>query len=358
MSDSGFYDWERTCSYRADVTFVIAARDRGKTFGLRLRSLRRAISRGTRWVEVCRHKDEIPGVMQGYFDRLGALPEFDGLEFVAEGRRGKFRRKGETDDGDGTGKKGPWTVACYFCALTEAQKLKKQTYLNVDTIIMDEALVERVSPASRYLPREPQVLANLVDTVTREVPGVPHPAPHLYLLANSVDLVNPYFAQWGIDRAPERGYSWHAGHLVLLHYEEPTQTTARRAAETLAGRMMSGTAEGATALRNEFDAGDESTIARRPAEARFWFGIHYRGAAFGIWHERGDDLFFVDRKIPDGGKAFALTRRDGRVDRIQARRSTRALRALAEGWFAGQLRFDTPATREGLLDALRMFGVT
>lgn len=350
---TGFYDWDRTCSYRADVTMVIAARDRGKTFGLRRRSLRRAIERGLRFVEVCRHKEEIGGVMQGYFDRLAALPEFEAYEFLCEGRRGKYRRRVEEGE-----KRPAWETACYFVALTEAQKLKKQTFLAVDTIIMDEALVERWTPHSRYLPREPMILANLVDTVTRQVPGVPSPSPHLYLLCNSVDLVNPYFAFFGIDRAPERGYSWHAGHLMLLHYEETVPTTERRAEETLAGRLMAGTAEGATALQNEFDPGDESTIEARPASARFWFGIHYAGEGYGLWHERGSDLFYVDRKIPREGKAFALTRRDGAVDRIQARRSTRALRSLADAWYAGQLRFDTPATRDGLLDALRMFGVT
>ena len=37
--DPIYYDWARTFSYNADVTMVITARDRGKTFGIRAAAL-------------------------------------------------------------------------------------------------------------------------------------------------------------------------------------------------------------------------------------------------------------------------------------------------------------------------------
>lgn len=344
-----FYDWPKTMSYGADVTMVVAPRGRGKTFGLRRQLLSRAVKTGgPRFAEVCRFKAELPGVMEGYFARLADLPEFAEYEFRAEGREGSFRRQG-TDEA--------WQVCCYFVALSEAQNLKKRTYRAVAGIIFDEALLQPGMGWVRYLPREPEVLANVVDTLTRQIPGVPAPRPHLYLLANAVDLVNPYFAAWGIDRVPPFGYSWHAGHVVLLHYEEPGMFTRLRAEETLAGRMLRGTDEAATAFGNDFAVTGTDTVEERPASARFLYGIAYAGRTFGVWPDRLEGLVYVDRKVPAGGLVYALTRADGTVDRVQARRSNRALKSLASAHYDGVLRYDSPATRELLLDALQLFGV-
>lgn len=351
---SVFYPWARTFSYNADVTMVISVRDRGKTFGIRMAAMDDAIKRGHRFVEVVRYKNELPEVIAGYFDKLAMLDKFSSYEFRTEGRKGFYRPKAND-----TSKKSkePWIPLCYFIALSEAQNAKKRTYVDVRYIIFDEALIEP-GLYLRYLPREWQVLANVVDTVTRESGTGEGIRPHLVMCSNSVDLVNPYFAAWGINDVPPVGYSWHANHHVLLHYEDPSDIPTDRSRTTLAGRMVAGTDEAKTALSNEFIHAVDDDIAPKPSGAKFWIGLVFRGQTFGIWIDWLEGFYYVTPKIPsDARTVYSLTRKDNSANRLIARRATPAMRALVQGYDERMLRFDSIATRESLLDALSLFGV-
>lgn len=346
---SRYYNWSSTFSFNADVTMVITARDRGKTFGIRMAAIEDGIRRGFRFVEITRHKNELPGVIPGYFDKLALLDKFSEYEFRTEGRMGYFRRKGEG--------KVPWQPLCYFVALTEAQNAKKRTYVRVRKIIFDEALIEPGTYLS-YLPREWSTLANVVDTVTRESGVESGIRPHLYMIGNAVDLVNPYFAAWGIDEVPPFGKSWHMGKTVLLDYEAPVASTLDRAETTLAGRMVRGTDEGRTALSNEFVTAAEDDIGTKGPSARFWFGMVYRGNEFGVWVDWDEGFFFVNRHIPkDARTVYSLTRKDNTANRLIARRATPVMKKIAQAHYDRLLRFDTVATRENFLDALAAFGI-
>ena len=71
-----YYDWPKTFSYDADVTMVVGARGVGKTYGLRTQFIRDFLKDGSRFVELTRYKNELFGVANGYFDRVGKQAEF------------------------------------------------------------------------------------------------------------------------------------------------------------------------------------------------------------------------------------------------------------------------------------------
>lgn len=351
-TESRYYNWERTLSYNADVTMVITRRDRGKTTGIRIAALEDSIRRGYRFVEIVRNSGELPEVMAGYFEKLAMLDQFRAYEFKTEAARGYWRIM--ADEGDASS---DWVQCCYFVALTDAQNAKKRTYVNVRKIIFDEALIEP-SPYHRYLPREWQVLANLVDTVTRETGSGDGVRPHLYMCANAVDLINPFFSAWGVDSVPRYGYTWCMGHRILIHYEDPSEAPSDRAETTLAGRMIAGTDEGRTALENEFITAATDDIAQKPPRASFWIGLVYMGVEFGIWVDWVDGYYYITRKIPRNARqVYALTRRDNSANRLVARRATPAMREIARAHDDRIIRYDTVGTREQLLDALQMFGI-
>lgn len=352
MPATMYYDWARTFSYNADVTMVITARDRGKTYGIRMAAVDDFVRCGYRFVEIVRYKNELPEIMAGYFDKLALNEKFADLEFKTEGRKGYIRRQAADGEEDV-----PWETACYFVALSEAQNAKKRTYVDVRKIIFDEALID-TGLYLRYLPREWELLANVIDTVTRETGAGDSVRPHAYLLSNACDLTNPYFAAWRIDSIPPYGYTWHAGKTVLLHYEDPRENPIDRSVTTLAGRIAAGTDEGRTALGNEFVTARADDIEQKPSGARFWIGLVYMGAEFGIWIDWVEGFYYVTRKIPkDAGTVYALTRRDNTANRLIARRATPELRVIAQAYYDRILKFDTIATRENLLDALAAFGI-
>ena len=65
-----YYNWEKTLSYAADVTMVVASRGRGKTYGLRKQCIKDHIKDGSTFVEICRFRSELSPIMDGYFARL------------------------------------------------------------------------------------------------------------------------------------------------------------------------------------------------------------------------------------------------------------------------------------------------
>lgn len=345
-----YYDWGRTLSYNADITMVITSRGRGKTFGIRRAALDEALKRGYRFAEIVRYKSEISEVMAGYFDKIAADGRYDDWELKTEKRRGYARKKDSKE---------PWACICYFVTLSEAQNAKKRTYANIRKIIFDEALIE---PGTylRYLPREWQTLTNLVDTLTREVAGEARVRPHLYMLSNACDLVNPFFSAWGVDSIPAYGYTWYANRAVLLHYEDPTSSdfSARKATETLAGRMAATSDEAVTAIDNRFQIATADDIAQKPSSAKFWTGLIYKSKKFGIWVDFSGGYYYINRRIPEGSPhVYSLTRADNSANRLIARKATPAMRAIIEAYYDRIVRFDSISTREQLLDALGAFGV-
>lgn len=345
-----YYDWSRTLSYNADVTIVIGARGIGKTFGLRLQCIKDYIRDGSTFVEVCRYKSELGPITDGYFSRLDSF--FDGYIFKTDGRKGYIAEKPEE------GKKPVWDTLCYFIALTDSQNAKKRTYNNVRRIIFDEAILEAFDKHHHYLTREYTKLANIVDTVTRERPDSTS-RPHLYLLANAVDLINPYFIQLGINRLPGFGFTWYRGKTVLLHYVDPGDYAEAKLSETLSGRMIAGTLEEATAARNVFEIHGMDLIAKKPKAATFELGFMDGGRALGVWADYNNGYYYVNGKIPKNTArpVFSVTREDATANLLAARRASNWMHALCESHYANIIRYDSQATMHRFLDMLQKFGL-
>lgn len=333
-------------SYDADVTCVIGGRGIGKTYGARLHFVRRYMRTGRRFVEICRTKAELASVRTGYFDKLSRDERLAGCEFRVTKDRLEMRRE-----------EGAWDACGYLVALTELQTAKKRTYLDVESLLLDEALIERIDRYHGYLPHEWRAVCNVVDSCTREVQGQGY-KPHLYLLGNAVDFVNPYFEAWGIDREPGYGYSWHAGKAVLLHYVKPGEFERNRSERTLSGRLASIVGGDSSTFANRFDNAAEDYVERkRKPTDKPLYGIVYKGERYGVWYSYGVCEYRVEDGIPDGVETFALTTADNRVDMRMARRTQPQLKAIAEAYYNGDVTFSSAAVRERFGKVLSLMGV-
>lgn len=347
-----YYDWDRTLSYQAPVTMVVGMRGVGKTYGLRLRCWMDYLKDGSRCVEICRYKSDIAPVMDGYMDRLAQDSHMCGWLWRRSADTIEVAR--EAEDGG----KPIWDTYCYFTALTQMQRGKKKTYNRVKRLVMDEAVLERGDRYHHYLPREWVLLANVVDSCTRQGYDGGGPSPHLYLLGNSCDLLNPAFAANGIDRVPPYGYSWHNRKTFLLHYAEPEKGAAEaKLANTLAGRMVDGTAGALDMAYNLFHDIHGDFIASKTPEARCAYGIAYAGDTYGIWVDERDGMVYVDSKVPADCRIYSLTRDDARINRLAVSKTHILLKDIT--WYYGQgiLRYSTPAIAESFGAVLAWCGV-
>lgn len=349
---SKYYDWNKTLAYDADVTMVVGARGIGKTYGVRLQCIRDYIKNGFRFVELVRYKNELSGVSSGYFDRVESNKEFPEYVFKTDSNMAFIAPKPEGDD------KPKWELIGYFLALSQAQAIKKRTFDNVKRIIFDEAILDKTDRFHHYLPREFTILANIVDTVSRERADTKGISPRLYLLGNALDVMNPYFMHYNVG-IPKYGYTWHNGKTMILHYVQDAEYSKHKATDTVAGRMLAGTEEGSIASNNEFAKMNDDFVMKKTKEAKFSFGIKYNGYSYAIWADWSNGYYFVTSRIPKNPDKpiFALTLDDNRLNYIAARRAEAMLQGFVELHYAGVIRYESIPIRERFKEILNLFGV-
>lgn len=346
----GYYNWNDTFGYQADVTMVVGARGLGKTYGLREQFLRDA-EKGWRFVQAVRYKAEVAPICADYFGKV--LERNDkyrnGYDFKYEGGKVFWRRKGE-------GSKAPFECIGYIVPLTSLQLTKQTTYHRVKRIAMDEAILDKRDRYHGYLASEYTLLADLVDSCTRQNPNDGETDPvYLYLLANALDLVNPYFVRYGIKDVPPEGYSWHDGKHMLLHYVKDADYGTAKQTDTLAGRMLAGTKEGALAAFNDFSQSDLSAIKKKPKHANWEFGINLNGKVYGIWYDSAEGFYHISYKHLES-PIFTLTLADGSPDYISIRRRKRELETFIDLGAYGMFRYDSPEIQQDFLRGLALYG--
>ena len=355
-----FYDWHKTLSYDADVTMVIGPRGVGKTFGLRKQCIKDFLKDGSRFVEVVRFKTELSGVADGYFNRIQDLPDFENFIFRTDARYGWIAEI-PTEQKEGEKKPKPdWKLMTYFIALSDAQRMKKRTFDKVRRIIFDESILESSDRYHNYLPNEFGILANLVDTVSRERADTSSVRPRIYLLGNACDLSNPYFAAYGVGTDLKFGFRWYAQKTFLLHYVEAGEYGREKLTGTVAGRMMQGTTAAKIAISNEFVGINSEFVKRKPSRARFSFGIKCNGKTFGVWVDVQGGLYYVTNTIPNNTEKpiYALTVEDNRINYIAARSANKTLSYFKEVYYMNLLRYQTVQIKRDFIDeVLTKFGI-
>lgn len=351
-----YYDWNKTLSYDADVTMVIGARGIGKTYGIRLQGIRDYINNGYRFVEIVRYKTELQGVIDGYFNRIETNEEFSGYIFKTQGQRGYIAKKPE-ENGDEKVKP-KWEVLCYFIPMTQHQQIKKRTFDRVKRIIFDEAILDKKDRFHNYLSKEYSILANIVDTVSRERPDVKSVKPHIYLLGNALDILNPYFLAYKVG-VPKPGFKWYKNKTFLLHYIKDEEYSEAKKKDTVAGRMLEGFEDSEINNNNMFVDANDDFIMEKTKVAKFSFGVMYNHYTFGVWVDWNNGYYFVNKKIPNNTTqpVYTITLDDNRMNYIAARRAEKILKDFAEMHYYGIIRYDSIETRELFKEVLVMFGV-
>ena len=352
---SKFYDWQATFSRQTgdngEICLVLGAKDIGKTFGLRLHCLERFFKHGELFVEICRTNEEQKAVMQGYFDKLQNEGYFVDWVFKTEKGAGYAARK--PPEGE---KPRDWRLCCYFVSLTNFQREKKRTYVKPKRFIFDEAVIDTKDRYHRYLPDEFLILANILDSISRQQPGDDYKYT-LFILGNSVDLTCPYLRNLGISKIPPFGYSYYKNKTVLLHYVEPWDAQDRKAL-TLVGRMLEGHEESAVIFDNEFADTTGREIMKKTSNAKYRWAFVWGKVTFAIWIDMKRGLWFVTTKLPkDATNVYTLTKKDSSVNYQMIQKASPIAKLLTEVYYIGGLRYESPSVREAFFEVLSFLGV-
>lgn len=349
-----FYDWHKTMSYQTgtqgEITFVLGAKGIGKTFGLRKICVERFIKHGELFCEICRTNAERDEVMPGYFDKLQSAGFFKEYVFKVEKACGYIARQPLDDETP------EWDLICYFVSLTNFQREKKRTFMFPRRFIFDEAVIDVKDKHHRYLHDEFFILANLLDSISRQQPG-DDTRYNVFLLANAVDMTCPHLRYLGINKIPKFGYTFYKGKTVLLHYVEPWDAEERKT-QTLVGRMLQGHEESAVIFDNEFEDRTGNEIMRKTPNAQYKFAFKWGRMTFAIWIDEKRGLWFVTSKVPKGsGNVYTLTKRDSSVNYQIVQKADPLARLVSEVFYIGGLRYESASLREAFFEVLAFLGI-
>lgn len=353
MAKKEFYDWNRTLSHKGARTFaVFGAKNIGKTFGLRVKSIERYLRTGLRMCEIDRTKAALPSLARGYFDKIQIEGFFQEYEFETNSEEMRIKRPGNDE----------FETLGYFVALSDLQGVKKRNFLARGNIIFDEAVIDDKNKRYHtYMQDEISILGNIIDTVTRENElDESTQTAQLFLLGNSCDLHTPYLEWLGIKDIPEKyGYQWCRGRTALFHYPEP-MNAKEKMRYTLAGQILRGNEESAMAFENKFNTRNELTFVKeKPSNAYLYCGIVHDKTSFGLWLDSANGIMYVTRKLPNasGKPVFYMTDKDGHIDYDAVRRNSTICMMLKSLYYDSLLRYDSLATKGLFLYVLKFLGV-
>ena len=348
----GYVDWNKIRSYDADVTFVVSDdRGKGKTYGLRKCLMDDYLKRGDRFGVLVRAKANLQDVANGYFDKLQLNGLYQDKVFRYTSREIQIADKPK-NEGD---KPKDWRVCGYLHALTAYQSAKERTFVNVKNVVLDEAIIEFDDRYHTYLTNEYYAFKSIFSSMTRENAQQSR-KPHAYLLANACDLINPYFAHWGIDDEPKRGFSWHRDATtdernMILYYVPRDDDSAAAETETVSGRM------GGSNVGN-FAGNTRAFIARRkPKNAKIECMIAYKNTIYSVWADWNEGKYYIWDKVVPGAVTYSLTASDHAPNRLGIKLAKKPMQSLLELYSLGLVYFKNQTVKEGFLKALSLFGI-
>lgn len=349
-----YYRWDKTFSRQTgdngEFCLIVGAKDIGKTFGLRLQCVYDYLTRKVPFVEISRTKAERDEIEPGYFDKLQQDGFYTGYRFKTEKNCG-YIDLGSEDEPD-------WQLICYFVALSCFQQEKKRTYVKPYRFIFDEAIIDTKDRYHRYLKDEFLILANLLDTISRQQPGTDYKY-RVYLLGNACNMTAPYFRYLGIDRIPDYGYHWYNDKHTLLHYVEPWNADERKQG-TLVGRLLNGHDEAAMIFDNVFSDVSGGEISKKSSTSKFSYALVFNGARFAVWIDYKNGLMYVNDYIPKGSErsTYVLTKKDGRINYNNVKRADDLMQILIKAYYAGLLRYSSAFIRESFHAVLGFLGIS
>lgn len=337
-----YYNFSKLLSYNAVYHMCVGGRGLGKSYGAKKIAVKNAIKKGEQFIYLRRFTKELGVAKDAFFADLLAEGEFPTHDFRINGYKAEMAPAETRDE-----KKRHWTVIGYFKALSTAQNEKSTPYPLVTTIIFDEFIIEKGATV-HYLSDESNVLDNFYNTVDRN-----QDKTRVFLLANAVSIMNPYFLRHKI--RPDQAGEWSTYHhspvtgipFMVVHF--PDAADFKNAVmKSRFGQYIEGTEYADYAVGNQFKDNADGLIAQKTETAKYVFTLETKGMSMSLWRDR--DIWFGQQKLPLVNKVVTLVPEQMEEGKILAQYNDKMFQILRASFKRGKVFFDNPSTRNGFIE--------
>lgn len=209
------YEISDTLSYtddtgrKPDICFIYSGRNRGKSFEISSQLIADAYYLNKQFGYIRRYDATIFDIESYFADKEQFIKDMsDNTRCGVTRSKGKLFLYNLEEDKNGNMQKVLYEEIGYFFALSRQANYKSLQFPEVYNLIYEEVLTD-----GNYLNAEPEKLMNLYSTIRRNKTDF-----KMWLVSNTVSVVNPYSKAWGIYLAQNKAGDVRLSKLYLGSY--------------------------------------------------------------------------------------------------------------------------------------------
>lgn len=266
IDNSIFINFNKILSYGSFITFVLAERGVGKSYGAKKFIINHYKKTGKQTVYLRRYNKELQEALMKksipiFFDQI--KDEFPNDKLTNSKELLYYNKE----------------VCGYAVALSTSNILKSSTFENVDTIIYDEFIIDKGT--YHYLQNEVTAFFEIIETIFRLRNG------RVLLLGNAISITNPYFIELNLSLPYNSEYKIFKkddkGNPLLTVYYGKNLKYREAKKSTRFGQLIDGTKYGKYAIDNEFLRDSKAFLGKKSKDAKFFFILKLNNKNIGIW---------------------------------------------------------------------------
>ena len=336
-----FLDFNKILSYGSFLTFVLAERGVGKTYGSKKFIINHFKKTGKQSVYIRRYNKELNEALMKksipiFFDQI--KNEFPNDKLTNTRELLYCNKK----------------VCGFTIALSTSNILKSSSYENVDTIIFDEFVIDK--GCYHYLQNEVTAFFELLETITRLKNNV-----RVLCLGNAISITNPYFMELNLTLPYNSEYKIfkrdNKGQPLLMVYYGKNLEYREVKKQTRFGQLIADTKYGKYAIDNEMLRDSKAFINKKTKDAKFFFIFKLNSKNIGVWIDYKQSKMYLSHDYdPKCPIIFSLNNQDHDEDTILVRVRTSSLfKSIIDFYRNANLNFETQAIKNEVMTTLAKY---
>ena len=328
-----FFDIHKILSYNALLNILIGERGCGKTFSCSEFCVNQFIKKGHEFIYLRRFKSDLKESVPKFFEGLIKENKFENHELKTKSNKFYIDNK----------------LCGYALTLTQAQSIKSSNFPKVKYIVFDEFIIE--GNAQHYLQNEVENnFLSIVESVAR-LRDV-----KIFMLANSVNLLNPYFIYFNLTIPYNSDIKKFQDGLIVMQYMKNLEYREVKR-KTPFGRLVSNTNFGRYIIDNEFTENmNKDFIEKKTGSSKFTFSFIYCNQIYGVWFDYGVGKIFVSYDYIQNGMQFATTTDDHKPNTMFLKNKQRAMhfKMFLDNYKLGNVRFENMNIKNITYEVIKM----
>lgn len=321
-----------------ELFMVTTNRTGGKTTYFGRLMVNRFLKSGKKFGLIYRYNYELDDCAEKFFRDIGSL-FFPGMVMTSKRRAAGIFHELFLDD-----------ISCgYAISLNSADQLKKYSHLfsTVEHLLFDEFQSE----SNHYCTDEIRKFLSVHKSIARgqgeQVRYVP-----VYMLANPVSIINPYYVELGISERLRDDTKILRGHGFVLE-QGYVDSAAQAQKESGISKAFARNSYVAYSTQAVYLNDNKAFIEKPVGQSRYLATLRYKGTDFGVREFPEAGVIYCDDRADSSFKnKITVTTEDHEINYVMLKRNDLFLSSLRYYFERGCFRFKDLRCKEAILKAL------